>query len=321
MPLILLIKSNPYISTGNPNEMQLRTFFTIICFLFLTAVLSGQEILCNIQVNSQQIQGTDKRVFETMSTALNEFVNNRRWTNYDFKTNERIECTMVLNIRERPSTDLFKASLNVVASRPIYGSSYNSVILNYIDQKFDFEYIEFQALDYQDNQFTSNLTSVFAYYIYLILGLDFDTFSQFGGGPYYEKAQEIVNTAQNISYTGWASSEDERNRYWLAENYLNQTYSDVRKFLYDYHYKGLDVMAEKTDQGRAAIAESLKLLQIVHSLKPGLFALQLIVDAKKDEIVNIFKGGNPSEKTEVISIMKEIDPANSSTYSKINERN
>jgi hypothetical protein len=301
--------------------MNLKSFVIIVTFIVLYAGLSAQEILCNIQVNSQQIEGTDKRVFETMNTALNEFVNNRRWTNYDFKTNERIECTMVLNIRERPSTDLFKASLNIVASRPIYGSSYNSVILNYIDQKFDFEYVEFQAMDYQDNQFTSNLTSVFAYYVYLILGLDFDTFSPLGGTPYYAKAEEIVNTAQSGASTGWASSEDQRNRYWLVENYLNQTYSDVRMFLYDYHIKGMDVMAEKTDQGRAAILESLKLLKNVHNEKPGLFALQLIIDAKKDEFVNIFKGGNPTEKTDAIEILKLLDPSNSSTYSKINERN
>jgi hypothetical protein len=301
--------------------MNLKRVSVLISILFLTLGLSAQEILCNIQVNSQQIQGTDKRVFETMSTALNEFINNRRWTNYEFKTNERIECTMVLNIRERPSTDIFKASLNVIASRPIYGSSYNSIILNYIDQKFDFEYVEFQALDYQENQFTSNLTSVIAYYIYLILGLDFDTFSQFGGAPYYAKAEEIVNTAQDGAYPGWNSFEDDRNRYWLLENYLNQTYTNLHTFLYEYHFKGMDVMTEKTDQGRAAVAESLKLLQELYEIKPGLFAMQLLVDAKKDEIVNIFKGGNPAEKTEVIDIMKKIDPANSSTYAKINERN
>jgi hypothetical protein len=228
---------------------------------------------------------------------------------------------MVINIRERPSTDLFVASLNIVASRPVYGSSYNSVILNYVDDKFDFEYVEYQAMDYQDNQFTSNLTSVLAYYVYLIMGLDFDSFSPFGGAPYYAKAEEIVNTAQSVANTGWASSEDQRNRYWLVENYLNQSYSDVRLFLYDYHFKGLDIMAERTNEGRAAIVESLKLLKNVHEEKPGLFALQLIIDAKKDELVNIFKAGNPTEKTTVIELMKEIDPANSSTYSKINERN
>jgi hypothetical protein len=298
-----------------------KSAILIISSMLLTFSLSSQEILCTVQVNSQQIQGTDKRVFETLTTALNEFINSRRWTNYDFKTNERIECTMVLNIRERPSPDLFKASLNVVASRPIYGTTYNSVLLNYIDQQFDFEYIEFQAMDYQDNQFTSNLTSVIAYYVYLILGLDFDTFSAFGGTPYYQKAEEIVNTAQSGGYNGWSSSDDKRNRYWLVENYLNKTYSDVRAFLYEYHFKGMDKMSENPQQGRAVIASSLELLRSAHKERPGLFAIQLIIDAKKDEFVNIFKEGNPTEKTNAIAILKEIDPANSSTYSKINERN
>ena len=281
----------------------------------------AQEILCNIQVNSQQIQGTDKRVFETLTTALNEFVNDRRWTNYEFKTNERIECTMIITIRDRPSVDQFKGSLNIVASRPVYGTTYNSVLLNYIDQKFEFDYVEYQALDYQDNQYTSNLTSLVAYYVYLILGIDFDTFSPFGGQQFFQKAEEVVNAAQNSSYPGWSSSEDNRNRYWLIENYLNKTYSGVRTFLYEYHFKGLDTMQEKATEGRAAIFSSLKLLQQVHQERPGLFMTQLILDAKKDEFVNIFKEGNPTEKTEVIAILKEIDPTNSSTYSKINQRN
>ncbi len=301
--------------------MNLRYFTVTVLFLFLTFVGSTQEMLCNLQVNSQQIQGTDKRVYETMSTALNEFINNRRWTNYDLKTNERIECTMVINIKDRPSTDQFKASLNIVASRPVYGSTYNSVLLNYIDEQFEFEYVEFQSLDFQENQYTSNLSSVMAYYVYLILGLDFDSFSPFGGTAFFEKAELVVNTAQNSGYSGWNSNDDKRNRYWLVENYLNKTYSNVRTFLFEYHYKGLDVMAEKADQGRAAILSSLELLQTAYNQKPGLYSIQLIIDAKKDEFVNIFKEGNPAEKTKVIDILKEIDPSNSSTYSKINQRN
>ncbi len=301
--------------------MKLKYLAAVIVFLGLVKGLSAQELMCNFQVNSQQIQGTDKRVFESLNAAMTEFINNRRWSNYDFKNNERIECTMVLNIRERPSSDFFKASLNVVASRPIYGTTYNSVILNYIDQQFEFEYIEYQPLEYQENQFSSNLTSVVVYYIYLILGLDFDTFSPYGGTPYFEKAEQIVNVAQDAGYTGWSSSDNDRNRYWLIENYLNKSYADVRTFLYEYHSKGLDIMAEKTDQGRAAMAQSLKLLQSAHDSKPGLYILQLIIDAKKDEFVNIFKGGNPTEKTEVIAILKNVDPSNSSTYSRINERN
>jgi hypothetical protein len=295
----------------------------IIIALLITMIFSGssaQDILCNIQVNSQQIQGTDKRIYENMQSALIEFINDREWTNYDFKPEERIECNMVITIQERPSTDRFSARLNVVASRPIYGSTYNSTLLNYVDNDFDFEYTEFQPMDYQDNQYMSNLTSVIAYYIYIILGLDFDSFSQYGGAPFFEKAELVVNSAQESGQVGWNSFEDQRNRYWLVENYLNQSYRDLRVFFYEYHRNGLDVMSDKAEQGRAAILVSLNYLQKAYDARPGLFALQLVLDAKRDEFVNIFKGGNPKEKEDSQKILKKLDPANSSTYSKISER-
>lgn len=260
-------------------------------------------------------------MYDDMKNSVMEFVNNRKWTNYEFKVGERIECTMVITITERVSTDVFKARLNIVASRPIYRSSYNSPLLNYVDNSFDFEYVQFQALDYQENNFSSNLTSVVAYYLYMILGLDFDSFSEFGGTPFYEKAEAIVNAAQNSSYKGWKAFENQKNRYWFVENYTNNSYVGLRSFLYDYHRLGLDMMSDKTEEGRATILESLKYLQNIYDDKPGLFALKLMLDAKNDEIVNIFKEANPKEKTDAINIMKEIDPANSSKYSKINERN
>ncbi|MCD4683443.1 MAG: DUF4835 family protein [Bacteroidales bacterium] len=299
----------------------LYKFLFIVIFLIPSFTSISQEIICNIAINSQQVQGTDKRVFETMQTALLEFVNSRRWTNVDFKTEERIECNMAITVRERPSTDRFKARLNIVASRPIYGTSYNSTLFNYLDEDFEFEYVEFQALDFQENQYISNLSSMIAYYIYFILGLDFDTFSLYGGSQFFEKAEMVVNAAQDAPFPGWNSFEDQRNRYWLIENYMNKSYSDLRVFLYEYHLNGLDVMSDDIEGGRAKIVQSLNLLTNVYNEQPNLFALQLTIDAKRDEIVNIFQQGNPKEKTDVINIMKDIDPANSSTYSKINDRN
>ena len=176
-------------------------------------------------------------------------------------------------------------------------------------------------MEYQENSYSSNLTSVMAYYLYMILGLDFDSFSQNGGTPFYEKAESVVNAAQSSPEKGWSAFEDQRNRYWLVENYLNKSYSGLRSFLYEYHRKGLDVMPDKTEQGRAAILQSLNYLQEVYKEQPGLFALQLLVDAKGDEIINIFSEGNPKEKSEAQNIMKKIDPANASEYSKITQRN
>ncbi len=295
--------------------------FSFVLFIFLSVTVPAQEFLCTVDVSSSQVQGSDRQVYDDMKNSVMEFVNNRKWTNYEFKVGERIECTMVITITERVSTDVFKARLNIVASRPIYRSSYNSPLLNYVDNSFDFEYVQFQALDYQENNFSSNLTSVVAYYLYMILGLDFDSFSEFGGTPFYEKAEAIVNAAQNSSYKGWKAFENQKNRYWFVENYTNNSYVGLRSFLYDYHRLGLDMMSDKTEEGRATILESLKYLQNIYDDKPGLFALKLMLDAKNDEIVNIFKEANPKEKTDAINIMKEIDPANSSKYSKINERN
>lgn len=298
-----------------------RARIIIVLVMIMTfGRLSAQDIFCNLQVNSDMIEGTDKRIFEGMQTSLIEFVNDRQWTNYDIKPSERIECNMVITILSRPSTDQFTARLNVVGSRPVYGTTYNSPVLNYVDEDFAFEYAEFQPMEYQDNQYMSNLTSVIAFYVYLLIGLDFDTFSQSGGTPFFEKAEQVVNAAQESGQVGWNSFEDQRNRYWLIENYLNQSYSELRTFFYVYHREGLDMMGKSADGGRAKIMESLGNLSSVYDARPGLFALQLVMDAKRDEFVNIFKEGNPKEKEDSQEILKKLDPANSSTYSKISER-
>lgn len=302
-------------------KQALRFLFAVCFGLLLISSSQEQEFLCNIQINTQQVQGTDKHIFETLQTALTEFLNSRRWSNYEFKVNERIECNMLLNITGRPSTNRFKATLNIVASRPVYNSAYNSTLLNYIDKDLEFDYTEYEPLEYQENQYTSNLTSVMAYYLYMVLGLDFDSFSKFGGTPYYEKAEAIVNVAQNSGEKGWTSFESQRDRYWLVENYLNKSYIGLRTFLYSYHRLGLDVMADKPDQGREAILQSLNDLKKVYDEQPGLFALQLLLNAKSDEIVNIFSQCNPKEKDDAQAIMKQIDPANSSKYSKFGQRN
>lgn len=291
-----------------------------LIFMIIYAGSSAQEVFCNLEVNSKLIEGTDKRIYENMQISLIEFINDRKWTGYDFKPAERVECNMVITIKSRPSTNQFTAHLNVVASRPIYGSTYNSTLLNYIDEDFNFEYIEFQPMEYQDNQYMSNLTSLIAYYVYIILGLDFDSFSEFGGTPFFQKAELVVNAAQESGQAGWNSFEDQRNRYWLVENYLNQSYSDLRRFYYEYHRVGMDEMYDKPDEGRANAFNSLSYLQSTYDSRPGLFALQLVMDAKRDEFVNIFKGGNPKEKEDSQKLLKNIDPANSSVYSEISER-
>jgi hypothetical protein len=232
---------------------------------------------------------------------------------------ERIECTILLTVNDRSGPDDFKGTLNLVLRRPIFNTAYNSVLLNWIDKEFQFHYVEYQPLDYADGTFTSNLTSVLAYYSNVFLGLYFDSFSMNGGGPFFDKAQSIVNSAQNSQETGWKAFESQKNRFWLVENYTNPAYNDLRDFSYRFHRLGLDQMYEKLEQGRGAITESVDLLKSIYNAQPGLFALQLILDAKRDEFVNIYSDQRvpPLEKTNVVNILKEIDPANGSKYQTI----
>ena len=294
--------------------------YAIMLFLSLSSmVLTAQEFNCSVQVSSAQVEGTEKKIFETMQQAVYEFVNNRKWTNMAYKPEERIECTILITINERVSSDMFKGKLNLVLQRPVYKTSYNTNILNYVDKDFDFNYIEFQNLDFTPEAFTSNLTSVLAFYINVFLGLDADTYSKFGGTPYYEKAQSIINTAQNAPEKGWKAYENQKNRYWLVENLQNAAYSGVREGLYDYHRLGLDVMSENMELGRSSVTECIELFRKVNRERPGLFILQLMLDAKRDEIINIYSQAAPTDKAKVIAVLKEIDPANGSKYQKIME--
>jgi len=294
--------------------------YSIMLFLSLfSLVVPAQEFNCSVQVSSVQVEGTEKKIYETMQQAIYEFINNRKWTNMIYKPDERIECTILITINERVSSNIFKAKLNLVLQRPVYKTSYNTTILNYIDKDFDFDYIEFQNLDFSPDAYTSNLTSVLAFYINIFLGLDADTFSKFGGTPYYENAQAIVNAAQNAPEKGWKAFESQKNRYWLVENLQRATYSGVREGLYDYHRLGLDLMSENMELGRSAVTDCIELFRKVNRERPALFLLQLMLDAKRDEIINIYTQAAPTDKAKVIAALKEIDPANGSKYQKIME--
>jgi hypothetical protein len=291
-----------------------------LLILFLTVELKSQEFKCNIQFVSQQIQGTNKKVFETLQQAAYQFINNRNWTSNVFTAEERIECNMLFNITDYSGND-FKGTLQIQTRRPVFNSSYNTVLFNYLDQNIQFTYEEFESLEFNESSFTSNLTSLLAYYAYVIIGLDYDSYSYKGGTDYFRKAENIVNNAQNATEKGWKPYEtsNNKNRYWLIQNILDDKYSSVRDFLYKYHRLGLDVMAEKVNEGRDEIAESLKLLQQVYRQKPDpyMHLLTVIFDAKNEEWVNIFTESFPEEKTRVVAILKEIDPSNITKYQSI----
>lgn len=293
--------------------MKRLSVIAILC-MFLTNMVAAQELQCSIQVNSNQVAGTDKTVFQNLQTALYEFINNTKWTNVNFKTVEKIECSIAITIKERTDANSFSGELNMALRRPCYKASYTTPVLNYVDQKFSFDYTDGQPLDFSLNTHMSDLTSTIAFYVYMFIGLDFDTFSLNGGQPYFEAAQQIVNNAQSSGQPGWKAFDGNKNRYWMVENLTNNSYAPLRKFMYEYHRLGLDVMSENPDQGRAAILNSLEYLQAVHSTYPTCFFLQLIIEAKRDEIINVFSQGTQQEKTQAANIMKQIDPSQSSRY-------
>lgn len=295
---------------------MIRRIFLFIITLIPVLVL-GQEFNCQVQVNAPQVEGSEKKIFQTMQQALYEFVNNKKWTNYIYRPEERIECSMMITVSERLSSDQFNAKINIVLKRPVYKTSYNTTLLNYLDKDFSFKYVEFEPLDFNDDTYTSNLTSTVAFYLYIFLGVDADSYSRFGGTPYYEKARAVVTAAQNAPERGWKAFESMKNRYWLVENMLNNVYSPLREGIYQYHRLGLDIMTENIDLGRSGINDCLENFQRAGREKPGLFILQLMMDAKRDELINAYSQASPMDKTKAINILKELDPANSSKYQQI----
>jgi len=295
----------------------MRKLATGIFIFFLTVIAYGQELNCMVQINSGQVQTSDRTVFEQLQRDVFEFINSRKWTNYTFQQSERIECNIMINVTAWDNIENFTATIQVQSRRPVFNSSYNTVMLNHQDKDFTFKYMVGTPIEFIENTFTSNLASVLAYYAYVIIGLDFDSFSPFGGNEFFDKAQTIVNSAQNAPDKGWKSFENQRNRYWLIENLLNASYADMRTAMYQYHRTGLDLMADEISNGRQGVTDAMSNFQKVYRQRPGLFFITLFMTAKSDELVNIFTPAPPSEKMRIVSILKNLDPANSSKYNDI----
>lgn len=295
----------------------MRPILLTILFLTSLQVLFAQEFECSVQVSAPQIQQTNRDKFQELRKGLYEFVNERHWTQYSYKIDERIECTIGITITQEISSDEFKGKINLVLKRPVFGTSYLTNLMNYVDNDFEFQWQEGQPIEFNDNSFTTNLTATIAYYIYIFLGMDFDSFTSLGGNPYFEKAQNIVNMAQSAREKGWKAYESMKNRYWLTENLMNSSYSNIRKAMYEYHRKGLDLMQDNIEKGRAGVLNSLEMLQRAHREKPRLFLMQLVLEAKKDELINIFSQAAQMDKTKAVNILKEIDPSNANSYQKI----
>ena len=306
-------------------RLSYKISFLAALLIFGFGIIKGQELNCNVQVSAQKIQGSNREVFQSMQRDIYEFMNNTVWTNNVMSYSERIDCNFLINLTDQLSADEFKGTIQIQLSRPVFNTTYNSTILNFVDNNFQFRYVEFQPLEFDPNVHRSNLVSVLAYYTYIVIGLDFDSFSPEAGTPYFQLAEKIVSNAQNAPEAGWKPYDGSRNRnrYWLVKNILDKEYAEIRRFVYEYDRNGLDLMESRLAEARTSMAESLKLLQEVYRKKPDpyMYFMQLVLDAKSDELVNIFSEAFPEEKSRVIQILAEIDPANKTKYEKINSSN
>jgi len=290
----------------------------VLSLLFLCGIsfATAQELNCQITIDTQQINQTNQQIFKTLERSLNDFVNKTQWTNKKFAATERINCSMVINVSEYNS-DEFVATIQVQSSRPIYNSSFESPVFNFNDRQFRFIYQEFQPIVYNPNAFTSNLVSVIAYYVYVILGIDADTFALRGGSNYYAQAQQIVNLSQTSAFLGWKEADGNRTRWTLLDNMLNNTHKEYRTVMYNYHRVGLDVMADDARAGKQAISSTMEIFKALNNRRPNSFLLQTFFDAKAEEIERIFSGGPKINIVRLVETLNKVAPFHATKWEKI----
>lgn len=285
--------------------------------------LFGQELKCNITINSDQVEGSNKDLFTTLKQSIEEYVNTLRWTNLTFQEKERIECNMLLVVKSVVD-NVFTCEFTCQSRRPVYGTTYSTPLLNIKDNHFVFTYQEFDRLDYQQSTFTTNLTALLAYYCYLIIGHDMDSYSKLGGTPYFQACESIVTAAQSASLDnaeaeGWKAFASNRNRYALISNIMDEAFKKYRIFYYDYHRHGLDEMVNNVANGRARITKEIPVLKEAYNARPATYVINTFLDAKSDELINIYKGGTSEEKKTIYELLTNIDPTRQSDYDKINQ--
>jgi hypothetical protein len=293
----------------------MRSIFITFLFFVISLGIAAQELNCTVTVNSDQVSQTNQQIFKTLERSLNDFVNKNKWTNRVYKTNERINAQMFITITEYES-NRFKGTLQIQSSRPVFNTSYETPIFNYKDNNLSFEYLEFQPLIFNENVYESNLISVVSFYVYIILGLDADTFALEGGTEYFRTAQKIVTQAQGSNSPGWSQSSD-RSRFELVDNLLSNTYREYRVAMYNYHRKGLDILGDNNSTGKQVIAGTMKLFETMIKRRPNAFLVTTFFDAKSDEIRNIFSDGPKIDIVQLKETLNNIAPLYSSTWNEI----
>ena len=296
----------------------MRRFLSIVLVMTAFCCVRAQEFRCAVTVNPQKLltttqayeSGGDKKVFENMKQAIDDFINGRRWTNLEFQQQEKIDCSFSLILQQRNSATDFVAQISVQMRRPVYNSTYTSGLFNYMEQpNFSFSYNESQPLDFDLNNFSSILASTVAYYCYVMLGVYFDSCAPNGGDPYYQMAQQVVQAIDVSKYSGW-DSKGGRSRYWFMENHTNSAYAPLREAYYSYHRLGLDMMTRDQPAARQAILQALRSLQTAHRRNTTMLSLQQFVDVKIQEIISIFTPAPPEEQKTVYNIIRDISPIN-----------
>lgn len=289
----------------------------LIVVLFLSFSLSSQELNCVVDVNSRQIEGSEKVMFEEMERAIFQLVNGRKWTDHKYEVHERIDCSILINLTTRVSANEFAGNIQIQASRPIFNTSYKSPIMNIRDENFQVRYNQFEPLQFNESSYSGELTTIIAFYVYMILAYDYDSFSLEGGTRYFTEAQRIVNNAQASPQTGWRAFEDKKNRYWLITNALNVRYKPLRKAYYEYHLNGFDLMHQNMIKSRTTINNSLKELKNIHNVEPSSYNMQVFFNAKMPEVVKLYEKATPQEKLEMAELFILIDPGNTGKYEKM----
>lgn len=287
---------------------MLRQLLTSLILLLAVGLpLGAQELNCNVEINTSQVQNVNKQVFETLQSAINDYMNTTKFTGAQFNANEKIECKLFFTIKEQNDTKI-TGDLQVQSTRPVYNSTYSSTILNFKDTKIEFEYQENEPLVFNENNMESNLTAILNYYAYLIIALDFDTFGPRGGDPYWERVDQVVRMAQSSGESGWKQFEDTKNRAAVLSAFTDPATSTLRDMLYNYHRKGLDEMSVSPDKGRAQITQSLDALKAVYDVAPMSVGLSLFKDAKLDELVNVYTKGTQDERDRVYELLYGLYP-------------
>lgn len=290
--------------------MKNKLFIALLGF-FMSTAAHAQELNARVEVNAQQIEGMNKDLFNTLQSDLGEYLNSHKWTDAVFNNEERIDCSFILTI-DNVSGNSMSGSLQVSASRTVFNSSYSTPLFNFKDNNFTFNYAQYDRLEFNENAYESNLMSIVAFYSYIILGIDFDTFSRFGGQKYFEKAETVAALARSSEDEGWQAYKSDNNRYALISNYMDSNLRGLREMFYDYHRLGLDMMSQNVENGKAQILSGLPSLQSMNSAKPFSVALQNFTECKLNELVDMFRNSPASDKQKVYEILSAVLPTQTS---------